>query len=93
MISSANVSASPRAPDSRSSRDSRTKEFRAARTRGRDNQALLAAARRHEFDVMVVEDISRLWRNRAEFGPRPAELEDLGVHCLICVGGLAPLSG
>ena len=49
-------------------------------------QALLAAARRHEFDVIVVEDISRLWRNRAEFGPRSAELEDLGINCLTCVG-------
>ena len=49
-------------------------------------QALLAAARAHEFDIMVTEDISRLWRNRAEFGPRSAELEDLGVHCLTCVG-------
>ncbi len=49
-------------------------------------QALLTAARRHEFDVIVTEDISRLWRNRAEFGPRSAELEDLGVHCLTCVG-------
>jgi site-specific DNA recombinase len=49
-------------------------------------QALLAAARRREFNVIVVEDISRLWRNRAEFGPRSAELEDLGVHCLTCVG-------
>jgi site-specific DNA recombinase len=33
-------------------------------------QAMLTAARRHEFDVIVTEDISRLWRNRAEFGPR-----------------------
>jgi site-specific DNA recombinase len=49
-------------------------------------QAMLAAARRHDFDVIVVEDISRLWRNRAEFGPRSAELEDLGINCLTCVG-------
>jgi site-specific DNA recombinase len=49
-------------------------------------QALLSAARAHTFEVMIVEDISRLWRNRAEFGPRSAELEDLGVHCLTCVG-------
>ena len=27
-----------------------------------------------------MQDISRLWRNRAEFGPRSAELEDLRVH-------------
>lgn len=49
-------------------------------------QALLAAARAGNFDVIVTEDISRLWRNRAEFGPRSAELEDLGVHWLSCVG-------
>jgi site-specific DNA recombinase len=49
-------------------------------------QQLLSAARLHEFEIIVVEDISRLWRNRAEFGPRSAELEDLGVHCLTCVG-------
>lgn len=49
-------------------------------------QALLAAARRNQFDVIITEDISRLWRNRAEFGPRSAELEDLGIHWLSCVG-------
>ena len=49
-------------------------------------QALLTAARAHTFDIMIVEDISRLWRNRGEFGQRSCELEDLGVHCLTCVG-------
>lgn len=49
-------------------------------------QALLAGARAREFEVIVTEDISRLWRNRAEFGPRSAELEDLGVHLVTCVG-------
>ena len=48
--------------------------------------ALLEAARAAEFDVIVTEDISRLWRNRAEFGPRTAELEDLNVHLVTCVG-------
>lgn len=43
-------------------------------------QALLAAARRHEFDVIVAEDTSRLWRNLAEQAPRLAELADLGIH-------------
>ncbi len=43
-------------------------------------QALLAAARRHEFDVVVAEDCSRLWRNLAEQAPRLAELADLGLH-------------
>jgi site-specific DNA recombinase len=49
-------------------------------------QALLSAARRKEFRVIVAEDISRLWRNRAEFGPRSAEFEDFGVHCVTAVG-------
>lgn len=49
-------------------------------------QALLTAARAGKFDVIVTEDISRLWRNRAEFGPRSAELEDLGINWLSCVG-------
>lgn len=49
-------------------------------------QAMLDAARGHGFDVIIAEDISRLWRNRAEYGPRSAELEDLGIHFLSCVG-------
>ena len=43
-------------------------------------QALLAAARRHEVDVIVAEDASRVWRNMAEQAPRLAELRDIGVH-------------
>ncbi|MGH9644842.1 MAG: recombinase family protein, partial [Terriglobales bacterium] len=43
-------------------------------------QDLLAAARRGEFDIIVAEDSSRLWRNLAEQSPRLAELQDLGVH-------------
>ena len=43
-------------------------------------QAMLAAARRDEFDVIVAEDTSRLWRLLAEQAPRLAELEDLGIH-------------
>lgn len=42
-------------------------------------QRLLAAARRHEFEVIVAEDTSRLWRNLAEQAPRLAELSDLGI--------------
>lgn len=42
-------------------------------------QRMLAAARRGEFDVIVAEDISRLWRSMAEQAPRLAELTDLGV--------------
>ncbi len=49
-------------------------------------QRMLAAARDGAFDVVVAEDISRLWRSRAEFGPRSAEFEDLGIHILTCVG-------
>lgn len=49
-------------------------------------QALLAAARAGTFHVIVAEDISRLWRARAEFGQRSAELEDLGVHLVTAVG-------
>jgi DNA invertase Pin-like site-specific DNA recombinase len=43
-------------------------------------QAMLEAARRGEFDVIVAEDVSRLWRNLAEQAPRLAELADLGVE-------------
>lgn len=43
-------------------------------------QALLQSARRHDVDVIVAEDASRLWRNMAEQAPRLAELRDLGVH-------------
>jgi site-specific DNA recombinase len=49
-------------------------------------QAMLSEARAHNFDVLISEDISRLWRNRSEYGQRSAELEDLGVHLLTCVG-------
>ncbi len=42
-------------------------------------QQLLAAARRHECEVIVAEDTSRLWRNLAEQAPRLAELADLGI--------------
>lgn len=43
-------------------------------------QSMLAAARRREFDVIVAEDTSRLWRNLAEQSPRLAELADIGLH-------------
>lgn len=49
-------------------------------------QALLAAARSGRIQLIVSEDISRLWRSRAEYGTRSAELEDLGVHLLTAVG-------
>lgn len=49
-------------------------------------QALLKDAREKKFEVVVVEDISRLWRNRADYGSASAEMEDLGVHIVTCVG-------
>jgi site-specific DNA recombinase len=49
-------------------------------------QALLAAARSGKFEIILTEDVSRLWRSRAEYGPRSAELEDLGLHLLTCTG-------
>jgi site-specific DNA recombinase len=49
-------------------------------------QSLLTAARDGAFEVVVAEDLSRLWRSRAEFGSRSAELEDLNVHLVTCVG-------
>ena len=45
-----------------------------------DYQRMLDAARRREFDVIVAEDTSRLWRNLSEQAPRLAELADLDVH-------------
>lgn len=49
-------------------------------TRREGYQRMLEAARRGEFDVIVAEDISRLWRAMAEQAPRLAELRDLDVH-------------
>jgi len=49
-------------------------------TRRPGYQSLLSAARRREFDVIVAEDTSRLWRNLAEQSPRLAELADLGIQ-------------
>src|ERR1700722_16165881 len=42
-------------------------------------QRMLAAARAHQFEVIVAEDMSRLWRNPAEQSPRLAELSDCGI--------------
>lgn len=42
-------------------------------------QRMLTAARRREFEVILAEDTSRLWRNLAEQAPRLAELSDLGI--------------
>ena len=42
-------------------------------------QQMLAEARAGRFDVVIAEDVSRLWRNLAEQSPRLAELADLGI--------------
>ena len=42
-------------------------------------QRMLAAARRREFEAILAEDASRLWRNMAEQAPRLAELADLDI--------------
>ena len=43
-------------------------------------QALLRGARRREFEVIVAEDSSRLWRELSEQWRALKELQDLGVH-------------
>jgi site-specific DNA recombinase len=43
-------------------------------------QSLLTAARAREFDVIIAEDTSRLWRQQAEQWRAIAELSDLGIH-------------
>ncbi len=45
-------------------------------------QAMLDAARRREFDAIIAEDTSRLWRLLAEQAPRLAELADLGIDVI-----------
>ncbi len=50
-------------------------------------QAMLVAARNHEFDVIVAEDLKRLWREQAEQWRAIKELIDLGIH-LVTVSGI-----
>ena len=45
-------------------------------------QRMLAAARRHEFEAIVAEDSSRLWRELSEQWRALKELRDLGVHVI-----------
>jgi DNA invertase Pin-like site-specific DNA recombinase len=45
-------------------------------------QALLAAARRRDFDAIIAEDSSRLWRELSEQWRALMELQDLGIHVL-----------
>lgn len=49
-------------------------------TKRPEYQAMLAAARRGEFGVIIAEDASRLWRHSGEQETRLAELGDLGLH-------------
>jgi site-specific DNA recombinase len=49
-------------------------------------QDMAEAARGELFDVIIAEDISRLWRNRKEYGNRSTEFEDNGRHVVTCVG-------
>jgi site-specific DNA recombinase len=51
-------------------------------TRRQGYQRMLEGARRREFDVIVAEDVSRLWRLMAEQAPRLAELRDLDVQVI-----------
>jgi site-specific DNA recombinase len=49
-------------------------------------QQMLDAARAGKFDILICEDLSRLWRSRAEYGPRSAELEDLKINMVTATG-------
>lgn len=49
-------------------------------------QALRAAARRKEFNAVVVEDLSRLWREQAEQWACIKEWMDLGIHIVTASG-------
>jgi DNA invertase Pin-like site-specific DNA recombinase len=49
-------------------------------TRRPGYQSLLTAARTRQFDVIIAEDTSRLWRQQAEQWRAIAELSDLGLH-------------
>lgn len=49
-------------------------------------QTMLAAARRHEFDIIVAEDLKRLWRELAEQWRCIKELVDLGIAVVTASG-------
>jgi site-specific DNA recombinase len=57
-------------------------------TERRGYQDLLLALRSspRRYDIVIAEDLSRLWRNQAEQAPRLAELRDLGIHVLTVSG-------
>lgn len=56
-------------------------------------QKLLAAARLKEFDVIVVDEISRLWRDQEEQARAVKLLEYLGVHIVGVSDGVDTRSG
>lgn len=49
-------------------------------------QALLQAAQNKLFDIIVTEDVSRLWRSMSEFGTRSAQLDDWKIHLITATG-------
>ena len=49
-------------------------------------QAMLAAARKHEFDVIIAEDLKRLWREQAEQWRAIKELLDLEIFIVTASG-------
>jgi site-specific DNA recombinase len=48
---------------------------------------MLDAARRHEFDVILAEDLKRLWREQAEQWRCIKEWLDLGI-CIVTASGI-----
>src|ERR1700733_7021688 len=50
-------------------------------------QAMLAAARRHEFDMIIAEDLKRFWREQAGQWRAIKELLDLNIH-VVTVSGI-----
>ncbi len=55
--------------------------------------ALLAAAKRREFDVIVVDEVSRLWRDQEEQWRAVKRLEFLGIHILGVSDGINTQAG
>lgn len=51
-----------------------------------DYEAMMKAARRGEFDVIVVFQMSRLWRNRRERAEGIEVLRETGVSVAVCKG-------
>ena len=56
-------------------------------------QALIEAAKRKEFDVIVVEEVSRLWRDQEEQHKAVKHLKYRGVHLVGCNDGIDTRQG